>query len=99
MRNLACVKTYYVYIMTNHSRTLYVGMTNDIARRVAEHKEGLVPGFTRRYRIKQLVYFEEYRDVGDAIEREKQIKGWRREKKIELIESENPGWEDLVVLP
>jgi putative endonuclease len=98
-RSLSDMKTYYVYIMTNNSRTLYVGMTNDIARRVAEHKEGLVPGFTQKYRIKQLVYFEEYRDVRDAIEREKQIKGWRREKKVALIESENPGWEELVVLP
>jgi putative endonuclease len=73
-------------------------MTNDLARRVGEHKEGLIPGFTRKYQIKQLVYFEEFRDVRGAIEREKQIKGWRREKKIALIESMNPRWDDLQVV-
>jgi len=83
--------------MTNHSRTLYVAMTNDLCRRVAEHRDGLTGGFTRRYRINQLVYFEEYRDVRDAIQREKQIKAWRREKKIALIEQVNPHWDDLSV--
>jgi putative endonuclease len=97
-RRFGVVKTYYVFIMTNHSRTLYVGMTNDLARRVAEHREGSLPGFTKRYCITQLVHFEEFRDVRDAIEREKQIKSWRRGKKIELIESVNPGWEDLHVV-
>ena len=89
------MREYYVYIMTNHSRRLYTGMTNDLERRVAEHKEGLAPGFTQRYRINQLVYFEEYARVEDAIDREKQIKGWRRAKKIALIERLNPHWDDL----
>ena len=89
------MKTYYVYIMTNHSRTLYTGMTNDLLRRVYEHKNGLVPGFTKKYKIKQLLYFEDTNDVVVAIEREKQIKGWLRQKKIDLIESINPEWEDL----
>jgi putative endonuclease len=93
------VRTHFVYILTNHSRTLYVGMTNNLARRVAEHREGQVPGFTQRYRIRQLVYFEEFRDVRDAIAREKQIKGWRRDKKVALVESFNPRWDNLSVVP
>ena len=76
---------------------MYVGMTNNLARRVAEHREGLVPGFTRRYGVKQLAYFEDFQSAREAIEREKQIKGWRREKKIALIESFNPRWDDLQV--
>jgi putative endonuclease len=83
--------------MTNHSRTLYIGVTNNLQRRIAEHRDGASGGFTRRYRINQLVYFEEYRDVRDAIQREKQIKAWRREKKIALIEQVNPHWDDLGV--
>ncbi|MBC8507872.1 MAG: GIY-YIG nuclease family protein [Anaerolineales bacterium] len=89
------MKNYYVYIMTNHSGTLYTGVTNDLLRRIFEHKKGLVPGFTKKYKIKQLLYFEETNDVAIAIEREKQIKGWLRQKKIDLIESINPEWEDL----
>ena len=89
------MKQYFVYIMTNRSHTLYVGMTNDLARRVYDHKEKLVPGFTRRYNIDRLVYFESFGDVRDAIAREKQIKGWLRKKKIALIESSNPEWADL----
>ena len=81
--------------MTNHSGTLYTGVTNDLLRRIFEHKKGLVPGFTKKYKIKQLLYFEETNDVAIAIEREKQIKGWLRQKKIDLIESINPEWEDL----
>ncbi|MCB1154014.1 MAG: GIY-YIG nuclease family protein [Deltaproteobacteria bacterium] len=81
--------------MTNHSRTLYVGVTNDVYRRVAEHQTGTQKGFTAKYKIDQLVYFERYPDVDRAIAREKQIKGWTRRKKIELIESRNPEWEDL----
>ena len=98
-RSVATVRAYFVYIMTNPSRTLYVGMTNDLARRVHEHNEGATPGFTRKYGLKQLVYFEEFRDVRDAIAREKEIKGWRREKKTALIESFNPHWDDLRVVP
>ena len=81
--------------MTNHSKTLYTGITNDLNRRVYEHKQKLVPGFTQKYNITKLVYFEETSDVNDAIAREKQIKGWLREKKIVLIESMNSEWKDL----
>ena len=86
---------YYVYIMTNHWQTLYVGVTNDLVRRVHEHKRKLIPGFTARYNLSQLVYFEATADVHSAIAREKQIKGWVRTKKVELIESMNPQWKDL----
>jgi putative endonuclease len=89
------MKRYYVYILTNVSRTLYVGVTNDLIRRIYEHQQKLVPGFTRRYNINRLVYFEETGDVETAIAREKQIKGWLREKKVQLIESANPDWKDL----
>jgi putative endonuclease len=89
------MKEFYVYILTNHSRTLYVGMTNDLARRVAEHAEGAGSGFASKYKLDQLVYFETYARPMEAIKREKQIKGWRREKKIALIEAANPHWEDL----
>ena len=89
------VKQYYVYIMTNVSGTLYTGMTNDLKRRVYEHQHKLVEGFTKKYRLFRLVYFEETQSVRAAIEREKQIKGWSRRKKISLIESDNPSWEDL----
>ena len=86
---------YFVYILTSRSRILYVGVTNDLKRRLYEHKEGLVPGFTRRYRVHTFVYYETTTDVESAIAREKQIKHWRREKKIALIESTNPDWKDL----
>ena len=89
------MKHYYVYIMTNHSRTLYVGMTNDLRRRVWQHKQKLIDGFTRRYNITRLIYYEETPNVRAAIAREKQIKGWLRKKKIALVESVNPGWKDL----
>ncbi len=88
-------KTYYVYIMTNRSGTLYTGMTNDLLRRVHEHKTGQGSAFTQKYRITRLVYYEETPDVRVAIAREKEIKGWLRKKKIDLIESLNPAWEDL----
>ncbi len=88
---------YYVYIMTNKSRTLYTGVTNDLARRVYEHKQKLLPGFTSKYNITKLVYFEATEDVYAALNREKQIKGWLRDKKIALIEAANPDWKDLSV--
>ena len=90
---------YYIYILTNVSRTLYVGVTNDLARRVNEHKCGLNAGFTSRYRVTRLVYFEEFTDIHDAIAREKAIKGWRRSRKIHLVEGRNPTWEDLAKGP
>jgi putative endonuclease len=86
---------YYVYIMTNYSRTLYIGVTNDLQRRVYEHKQKLIPGLTSKYNLTQLVYFETATDVRSAIAREKQIKGWLRVKKVALITADNPGWADL----
>jgi putative endonuclease len=84
-----------MYIMASRSGTLYTGVTNSLDKRTAQHREGLNPGFTKKYRIHRLVYFEEFQDVRSAISREKQIKGWLRSKKIALIESLNPTWEDL----
>ena len=89
------MRSYYVYIMSSPSRTLYTGMTNNLARRAHEHKAGLVPGFTTKYRITRLVYVEQTDDVRAAIAREKQIKSWSRAKKVALIESVNPQWHDL----
>ena len=86
---------YYVYIMTNKSRTLYTGVTNNLERRVQEHKQKLVPGFTAKYNINRLVYYEVTDNVYSAISREKEIKGWLRAKKIGLIKSKNPEWRDL----
>ena len=88
---------YYVYIMTNNSKTLYIGITSDLYRRVYEHKQKLVNGFTKKYNINKLVYYEITNDVNAAIAREKQIKIWRREKKIKLIEDFNLEWRDLNV--
>jgi putative endonuclease len=89
------MKQYYVYIMTNRARTLYTGVTNNLTHRVYAHKRKLVKGFTAKYNITQLVYYEVTSDVRSAIAREKQIKGWLRKKKIALIESMNPEWKDL----
>jgi putative endonuclease len=88
-------KSYVVYILASRSRNLYTGITGNFNRRLVEHKHGLIPGFTRRYRIHRLVYFEVFAHVRDAIRREKQIKSWRREKKVALINRENPTGEDL----
>lgn len=89
---------YYVYLLTNkHQTVLYAGVTNDLGRRMWEHKNRAVPGFTSRYNIDHLMYFEVYRDVTEAIAREKQIKGYGRPKKVTLIEKENPEWQDLSV--
>jgi len=88
-------KTYCVYILASRSRNLYVGVTNNLERRLIEHRQGIVPGFTSQYRIFRLVHFETFGDVRMAIAREKEIKAWRREKKIRLIESGNPTWVDL----
>ncbi len=89
------MKHYYVYIVTNHSKTLYTGVTNNLQRRMDEHRHHLVAGFTSTYHITRFVYFEETSDVYAAIAREKQIKGWVRAKKLALIESSNPDWQDL----
>jgi len=86
---------FYVYIMTNISKTLYIGVTNDLLRRISEHKNGLHKGFTKTYKINILVYYEIYPYVLEAIQREKSLKHWTRKKKLQLIESVNPHWEDL----
>ena len=89
------MKTYYLYIMASRSRTLYTGVTNNLQRRVLLHRQKLVPGFTARYNITRLVYYESGGDVRAAIHREKQIKGWTRLRKVALIESLNRDWKDL----
>ena len=89
-------KLYYVYILASRSRTLYTGISNNVIRRTGEHREGTVKGFSTEYRIHRLVHYEMFRDVRAAIAREKVIKSWTRAKKVALIESANPTWEDKV---
>ncbi|HVP43210.1 MAG TPA: GIY-YIG nuclease family protein [Terriglobales bacterium] len=86
---------FWVYIMASRSRVIYVGMTGDLEERLWEHKNNLIEGFTQKYKCHRLVHFESFDDVRNAIEREKEIKGWRRSKKVALIEETNPTWEDL----
>ncbi|NIA16461.1 MAG: GIY-YIG nuclease family protein [Nitrospiraceae bacterium] len=87
---------YFVYVLTNkNDKVMYVGMTNDLERRVYEHKAKLLKGFTKKYNVSKLVYYEETGDVSTAIAREKEIKKWRREKKNRLVETLNPEWKDL----
>lgn len=86
---------YYMYMMASLSRRLYVGVTNNLRRRTREHKEARIPGFTATYRIHRLVYFESFQYVRSAIAREKQVKAWRRSRKVSLIEARNPTWADL----
>ena len=88
---------YYVYILTNFSNTtLYIGVTNNLERRIYEHKNKLIDGFSSKYNLNKLVYFEEYELIEDAIKREKQLKKWKRKWKEELIEKKNPFWKDLL---
>lgn len=89
------MKQYYVYIMTNHSKILYIGITSNLQKRIWEHKNKSVEGFTKKYNINQLIYYEQTDNAYSAIAREKQLKKWRREKKINLIERTNPLWIDL----
>ena len=89
------MKTYYVYIMASPTYTLYTGVTNDLERRVADHKAKRIPGFTARYDITRLVHYEATNDIQAALQREKQIKAWTRAKRVDLIESTNPQWRDL----
>ena len=92
-------KQYYLYMMTNkYNNVLYVGVTNDIKRRVLEHRQGVVDGFTKKYNCHKLVWFEQYSDIRLAIEKEKTIKNWRREYKNNLINAMNPQWDDLYEL-
>jgi putative endonuclease len=86
---------FWVYILVSRSGTLYVGITGYIDRRISQHKMDSIEGFTKKYKIHRLVHYETYRYVQSAISREKQLKGWRREKKIALIEKDNPRWQDL----
>ena len=91
-------KMYYVYLMTNwNHEVLYIGMTSDLERRLYEHKQKLIKGFTEKYNVNKLVYFEVTNSAESAVERERQLKGWKREKKNQLIEKENPNWEELEI--
>jgi len=90
-------RLYYVYIMSSITRVIYIGVTNDLEFRVLQHKHKKHQGFTARYNVTKLVYYEDTHDIRIAIAREKQLKGWLRAKKVALIESTNPGWRDLAV--
>jgi putative endonuclease len=92
---LSAQRSYFVYILASSHGVLYVGVTNDLRRRLAQHRQSAVEGFTARYKVHRLIYFEETRDVRSALEREKQIKSWRRSKKLALIRQTNPRFEDL----
>ena len=93
-------KTYYVYILASKQNgTLYIGVTNDLVRRISEHREGLAPGFTKTYGVKRLVYFEVFDDIEQAIRREKRLKKYKREWKMNLIQQGNVGWRDLTETP
>ncbi len=87
--------SYYIYIVASFTKVIYIGVTNNLERRVFEHKEGKVAGFTKKYRCRKLVYMEEYADIAQALEREKQLKGWKRYRKVDLIECFNPLWRDM----
>jgi putative endonuclease len=86
---------YYVYMLASRSRVLYVGVTNNLERRIAEHQLAKAPGFSKRYYVCKLVYWETFGNIRSAIAREKQLKGWLRKRKVALIESANPQWKDL----
>ena len=88
-------KSYWVYILTNKSFTLYVGVTSNLQKRIWEHRNKLIDGFTKRYNIDKLIYVEGFKDVNQAIAREKQIKSWSRQKKMILIKSENPDFKEI----
>ena len=93
---MAYLKTYYVYILTNwNNKVMYIGVTNDLVRRVFEHRQKTIKGFTEKYNVHKLVYFDVCEDVNSAIAREKELKKWRREKKDQLVAEMNPGWLDL----
>lgn len=92
------MKSYYVYIITNKfNGVLYIGVTNNLVRRIFEHKHKMVDGFSKKYNLTKLVYFEETSDVNSALKREKQLKNWHRDWKIKIINDINPGWKDLSV--
>jgi len=89
------LKSYYIYILSSKTGTLYVGVTNNLEKRVYEHKNKLIPGFTSKYNVNRLMYYQEFNHIDQAIEMEKKIKGWTRQKKIDLIKSMNPHIKDL----
>lgn len=89
------MRDYFVYIVASPSWTIYIGVTNNLERRMYEHKQKLFPGFTKKYGADRLVFMEDFSSIHDAIAREKELKGWRRARKVELIEAENPKWRDL----
>ena len=90
------MNSYYVYILASRRNgTLYIGVTNDLVRRVYDHRNNTIEGFTKKYGVKMLVYYEPYKDIRDALTREKRMKTWKRQWKIDLIESANPDWKDL----
>ncbi len=90
------MKNYYVYILTNKSnKVLYIGVTNNLEKRIYEHKNKMIDGFSKKYNLTKLIYFEEFTRIEDAIRNEKKLKGWLRQKKIDLIESTNPNWINL----
>jgi len=91
------MKDCFIYILANESKTLYIGVTNDLSRRIYEHKNKLIDGFTKKYNITKLVYFEVFKNIEDAIRREKQLKNWHRQWKINLIEKSNKEWKDLSI--
>jgi putative endonuclease len=88
-------RSYWTYIMTNRSGTLYIGVTNNLARRVYEHRNHVLPGFTAHYRIDRLIHAESFSEIRDAISRERQLKNWSRARKLALIKENNPDWRDL----
>ena len=90
------MKTYYVYIVASRSQVLYIGVTNDLQRRIYEHKNKIFQGFTERYDVNRLIYFERFDEIDQAIHREKQLKGWSRTKKLTLIETTNPDLKEIV---
>ena len=93
------MKNYYVYILTNERNSvLYVGVTNDLKRRIFEHKSKLVDGFTKKYNVEKLIYFETTTEILSALEREKQIKSWSRARKIKLVDTKNPEWKEIELL-
>jgi putative endonuclease len=95
-KSVLSVKSYYVYVLTNwNQRVMYVGVTSDLKRRIHEHQNKLVKGFTEKYNVNKLVYYEQTNDVITALAREKEIKKWRRQKKDNLVVSVNPQWQDL----
>lgn len=94
-RGISRLRSYFVYIMASKTGTLYIGVTNDLRRRVLEHKMKLIKGFTEKYNVERLVYYDEFSDINQAIEAEKKLKGWTRQKKIDLIKTINPVAKDL----